>query len=138
MELIVTIGRLPELQEELDRLLKQIEHDISLLPDPPSSEPLSEIFKLIRVLVQSIQHLVDGVPDESGLLQTLRGPRDEFKDAIRHTAPYFLPLESSRIFETTGTVSPFSFLSSEETWDEEPCDPSSPIFINDVMKKASA
>jgi hypothetical protein len=94
--------------------------------------------KLIGAFVRSIQRLVDGVPDENGLLQTLRGPRDEFKEAIRHTAPYFLPIESSRVVEVTGTVPPFSFLSSEETWEEEPCDPSSPIFIDAVLEKANS
>lgn len=94
--------------------------------------------KLISAFVQSIQRLVDGVPDKNGLLQTLRGPRDEFNKAIRHTAPYFLPLENSLIHsEVTNFVPPFSFLSSEETWEEEPCHSSSPIFINDVLEKAN-
>ncbi|KAI9441570.1 P-loop containing nucleoside triphosphate hydrolase protein [Lactarius indigo] len=107
--------RLPELQEELDRLLEQTRQDISRLPKPPSSEP----------------SLVDGVPDEHGLLQTLRGPRDEFKEAIRQTAPYFMPLESDRVDSTPWDR-------SEETWEEEPCDTSSPIFIDRVLEKANS
>lgn len=130
--------RLPELQEELDRLLGQTRQDISRLPKPPSSEPVSEILKLIGASVRSIQTLVDGVPDEHGLLQTLRGPRDEFKEAIRQTAPYFMPLESYRIVEFPGRVPRFSFLESEETWEEEPCDISSPIFIDRVLEKANS
>ncbi len=112
--------------------------DIDRLPGPPSSEPVSEILKLIGVFVRSIQRLIDGVPDENGLLQALREPRDEFKEAIRHTAPYFLPLESSFVFKATGTVPPFSFLSNEETWEQEPCDASSPIFVDQVLEKANS
>lgn len=128
------------MQEELDRLLKQTQEDISRLPNPPSSEPVSEIMKLINAFVRSVEQLVEGVPDEKGLLQTLRRPRDEFKKAIRHTAPYFLPLESflALRLEAPRTVTPFSFLSSEETWEEEPCDASSPIFIDAVLKKANS
>ncbi|KAI9465219.1 P-loop containing nucleoside triphosphate hydrolase protein [Lactarius psammicola] len=128
--------RLPELQGELDRLLAQTRQDISQLPDPPSSEPYSEISKLIGAFIQSIKILVDGVPDENGLIQKLRGPRDEFKKAIRQTAPYFLPLERSQVVDTTPT--PPSFLSSEEEWEEEPCDVSSPIFIDDVLERANS
>ncbi|KAH9007591.1 P-loop containing nucleoside triphosphate hydrolase protein [Lactarius deliciosus] len=144
--------RLPELQEELDRLLEQTQQEIGQLPSPPSSEPVSEILKMINVFVQSIQRLVEGVPDEDGLLQTLREPRDEFKGEIRRTAPYFLPLEN---FSNGNNLSlavrshrpgprivprvpPFSFLSSEETWEQEPCNASSPIFIDDVLKKANS
>ena len=93
--------------------------------------------KLINAFVRSIEQLVEGVPDETGLLQTLRRPRDEFKKAIRHTAPCFLPLESY-LCPNPKTVPPFSFLSSEETWEEEPCDASSPIFIDAVLEKASS
>ncbi|KAH9007590.1 P-loop containing nucleoside triphosphate hydrolase protein [Lactarius deliciosus] len=129
--------RLPELQEELDKLLAQTQQDISQLPNPPSSEPNSELSKLIGAFIQSIKTLVDGIPDENGLIQKLRGPRDDFKKAIRQTAPYFLPLERSQATDTT--LAPPSFLSSEEEeWEEEPCDVSSPIYIEDVLEKANS
>jgi len=91
---------------------------------------------LIGAFIQSIKILVDGVPDENGLIQKLRGPRDKFKKAIRETAPYFLPLERSQAVDTT--LAPPSFLSSEEEWEEEPCDVSSPIFIDDVLETANS
>jgi len=84
--------RLPELQEELNRLLAQTQDEICQLPSPPSSEPISEILKLIGAFVQSTKNLVDGIipgATHDGLIQTLRGPRDEFRKAIRQTAPYF-------------------------------------------------
>jgi len=130
--------RLPELLEELDRLLAQTEKDISRLPAPPSSEPVSEIVKLINTFVRSIQRVVDGIPDEDGLLQTLRGPQDDFRRAIRQTAPYFLPFEHNLVDDVTGPVPRFSFLSNEERGEQEPCDTGSPIFIDDVLKRADS
>ena len=147
MELIVLkhIDRLPELQDELNRLLKQTQEEISRLPSPPSSEPVSEIWKLIGAFTRSIQRLVDGVPEKTALLQTLRGPRDKFKETIRHTAPYFLPFESNRrfVFQTPGSaplppVPPFSFLSGEEKWEQELCNFSSPICIDEVLDTANS
>jgi len=124
------------LQDEVDRLLTETRHDLSKLPNPPSSEPVSEILKLIGTFVLSIKDLVEGIPDENGLIQKLRGPREEFKKAIRYTAPYFLPLERSQAVDIAPIPPPF--LSDEEEWEEEPCDSSSPIFINDVLESATS
>lgn len=116
----------------------QTQQDISQLPSPPSSEPIAEIMKLISAFVQSMKDLVDGIsPDEDGLIQKLHGPRDEFKKAIRQTAPYFLPLERSLVVDTTPVLP--SFLSSEEAeWEEEHNDGRLPIFIDDVSEKANS
>ncbi|KAI9441577.1 P-loop containing nucleoside triphosphate hydrolase protein [Lactarius indigo] len=131
--------RLPELQEELDRLLDQTQMDISRLPSPPSSEPVAEILKLIGGFVRSIERLVSGTPGENGLMQTLRAPQNEFKRAVRQTAPDFRPLERPQAQVADNTpVPPPSFLSSEETpWEQEPSRIISPIFVDDVMKKAN-
>ena len=129
------------MQEELDRLLEQTQEDISRLPNPPSSEPISEILKLIGDFVQSTKNLVDGIiPGENhdGLIQTLRGPRDEFKKAIRQTAPFFIPLERSQVDDTSMPAARF-FLSSEEAeWEDEPCHVTSPIFVDDVLERANS
>ncbi|KAF8270214.1 P-loop containing nucleoside triphosphate hydrolase protein [Lactarius quietus] len=130
--------RLPELQDELDRLLEQTQQDISRLPSPPSSEPVAEILRLIGTFVRSIEQLVRGAPDENGLMQKLRGPQTEFKKAIRQTAPDFRPLERSKTSDITTPVPPPSFLSNEETdWEQEPSNTINPIFVDDVMKKAN-
>ena len=98
--------------------------------------------KLIADFVQSIKNLVDGiVPGENhdGLIQTIRGPRDEFKKAIRQTAPFFIPLERSIVDDTTPDSFGPSFLSNEEAeWEDEPGHVSSPIFIDEVLKKANS
>ncbi|KAI9465220.1 P-loop containing nucleoside triphosphate hydrolase protein [Lactarius psammicola] len=128
-----------QLQEELDRLLEQTQQDISRLPGPPSSEPVAEILKLIGTFVRSIESLVSGTPGASGLMQTLRGPQNEFKRAIRQTAPDFRPLErpQTQVVDNTPFPPP-SFLSSEETeWEQQPGNTSRPIFVDDVMEKAN-
>ena len=95
---------------------------------------------MIGGFVQSTKDLVDGIipgSNHDGLIQTLRGPRDEFRKVIRQTAPYFLPLERSKVVDSTPV--PPSFLSSEEEeWEDEPCDGTSPIFIEDVLETANS
>jgi hypothetical protein len=132
--------RLPELEEEVDRLLEQASHDLSRLPSPPSSEPVGEMLRLIGAFVRSVERLVDGTPDEDGLIQALRGTRIEFKRAIRQTAPDFRPIERPRGCESPEipTTQP-SFLSNEEEdWESQPGDSSRAIFVGDVMKKANS
>jgi hypothetical protein len=97
---------------------------------------------LIGDFVQSLNNLVDGIiPGENhdGLIQTLRGPREEFKKAVRQTAPFFIPLERSIVDDTTPVPPGPSFLSSEEAeWKDEPCHVSSPVFIDDVLENANS
>ena len=134
-------GRLPELQGELDRLLEQLNDDILGLPNPPSPEPAVEIMKLIGSFVRSIEHVVTGSPDDNGLIQTLRGPREQFKREIRQTAPNFRPLErpTGRGANTVPVLPEPLFLSNEETESEwQPVDGSQAIFVEEVMKRANS
>jgi hypothetical protein len=134
-------GRLPELQGELDRLLEQLDDDILGLPNPPSPEPAVEIMKLIGSFVRSIEHVVTGSSDDNGLIQTLRGPREQFKREIRQTAPNFRPLEqpTGRGANTVPVLPEPLFLSNEETQSEwQPVDGSQAIFVEEVMKRANS
>jgi hypothetical protein len=72
-------------------------------------------------------------------MQKLRGPQNNFKRAIRQTAPDFRPLERPEAFDNTPAPSPApSFLSSEEEeWEQEPSNASRPIFVDDVMRRAN-
>lgn len=97
---------------------------------------------MIADFVQSIKDLVDGIipgGNHDGLIQTIRGPRDEFKKAIRQTAPFFIPLERSIVDDATLVSSGPSFLSNEEAeWEDEPGHASSPIFVDEVLKNANS
>jgi hypothetical protein len=135
--LIGTFGRLPEIEEELNKLLEQTSHDLSRLPKPPSSEPLGEMMRLIGSFVRSIERLVDGSPDDNGLMQALRRPHSEFKKAIRHTAPDFRPRPRGEK-KSTIPLAPPSFLVDEETdWQDQLNGTNTAIYIEDVMKKAN-
>ena len=132
-------GRLPELQGELDRLLEKLDSDISDLPNPPSSEPMVEIMQVIGVFVRSIEHIVAGSPDDDGLIQALRGPREKFKKEIRQTAPDFRPLERPRDINAALALPEPSFLSNEEVESEwQPIDAKRAIFVDDVMKRVNS
>ena len=131
--------RLPELEAEVDKLLEQASHDLSRLPNPPSSEPVGEMLRLIGAFVRSVERLVDGAPDEDGLMQALRGPRIEFRKAIRHTAPDFRPLERPNKFESPTIPPAPGFLSDEEVeWEYQPSDSSRAIYVEDVMARANS
>ena len=70
-------------------------------------------------------------------MQTLRGHQNEFKRAIRQTAPDFRPLERSAVVDTNPVPLP-SFLLSEETeGEQQPSIASRPIFVDEVMVKAN-
>jgi len=131
--------RLPELEEELSKLLERTTHELSRLPNPPSSEPVGDMMRLINTFVRSIERLVDGVPDEDGLIQALRGPHTEFKKAIRKTAPDFRPLTPPTSSEIPTILSPPRFLVDEDTeWQDQPIDDSGAIYVDEVMRKAYA
>ncbi len=131
--------RLPELHGELDRLLEQVDGDISRLPDPPSSEPMVEIMKRIGIFVRSIEHIVAGAPDEDGLMQALLRPQEQFKREIRQTAPAFLPLEQSRDVNAAPVLPQPRFLSNEEAESEwQPNGASRIIFVDEVMNRANS
>ena len=132
-------GRLPELQDELDKLLIQVNDDISILPNPPSPEPVVEIMKLIGAFVRSIEQIVAGFPNDNGLIQALRGPREQFKKDIRRTAPDFRPLERPKGADTAPVLPEPPFLSNEEAESErQPIDANQAIFVDDVMKMANS
>jgi hypothetical protein len=137
---LIEIGaRLPELQGELDKLLDKVNDDISGLPEPPSSEPMVEIMNRIGVFVRSIGHVVDGAPDENGLIQALQSPREQFKREIRRTAPDFLPLEQPRDESAALVLPQPGFLSNEEAESEwRPNEAARIIFVDEVMKRANS
>jgi hypothetical protein len=134
-----SFGRLPELQVELDKLFERTDRDISRLPIPPSADPMGDLLKMTGAFVRSVEHIVAGSPDENGLIQVLRGPRDQFKREIRQTAPDFRPLERPRDVNTSPALPEPRFLSNEEQESEwQPMDASRAIFVDEVQKRANS
>ena len=135
-------GRLPELEEELEKLLERTTHDLSRLPNPPFSEPVGEMLRLIGSFARSIEYLVEGTPDDDGLIQALREPRKSFKKAIRQTAPDFRPLARPRksgrfTTELPAPPAPIFLKDEEEDWQDQTSSGDA-IYIEDVMKRANS
>jgi hypothetical protein len=138
-------GRLPELEEELEKLLERTTHDLSRLPSPPSSEPVGEMLRLIGSFARSVEYLVEGTPDDDGLIQALREPRKSFKKAIRLTAPDFRPLARPKRTENVRfvnkqpsiTLAPIFLKDEEEDWQDQTSS-SDAIYIEDVMRRANS
>ncbi|KAH9965473.1 P-loop containing nucleoside triphosphate hydrolase protein [Russula dissimulans] len=129
--------RLPELEVEVNKQLERATSEISRLPSPPSSEPVGEMLRLIGLFVRSLERLVEGTPDEDGLIQALRGPQTDFKRAIRQTAPDFRPHPRVVLFGKPITFPKPEFLPDEEI-EEQPNALSRAIYIEDVMDKAKS
>ena len=100
---------------------------------------MAEILKLIGQFVRSVEQVVAGAPDDNGLIQALRAPREEFKTKIRQTAPDFRPLERPNNVDDTPILPEPRFLSTEEQESEwQPVDVSRAIFVGDVMDRANS
>ncbi|VDC05683.1 unnamed protein product [Peniophora sp. CBMAI 1063] len=135
------VRRLPQLQEELEKLLETTESSIDTLPSPPSSEPVAEILQLVGKFTQAVERQTQGIPSEDGLLQSLRPAQVTFQHAIRITAPDFRPFDKPGPNDVAPTVPIPSFLTNEERDRDsmfEPMDDRKAIYVDDVMAKAQA
>jgi hypothetical protein len=105
--------RLPEIQDELQKLIVATEDRIRLLPRPPSNDPVGDILQLITSFHRRIEQHVEGTPTKDGILQQIRPAQQEFKSSIRATAPDFRPYTKEE--NDHFTLAPPSFLSNEES-----------------------
>jgi hypothetical protein len=83
----------------------------------------------------------EGIPGRDGLLHQIKQPQDNFRVAIRKTAPYFVPQfrerpesEDMDSVPTPHTCPPF--LIGEEDPDEVGLNDGEEIFIDDVLETA--
>ncbi|KAG5634396.1 hypothetical protein H0H81_002114 [Sphagnurus paluster] len=104
--------RLPEIQEEIERVIASTREALKNLPKPPSADPRNEIAELVYQFVRDVYKHVEGVPQKDGLLQTIRPAQEKFRRAVRSTAPDFQPYE--RRFRNTKTIGKAKFLEDEE------------------------
>jgi hypothetical protein len=103
------------------------------------------MLRLIGSFARSIEHLVEGTPDDDGLIQALREPRKGFKKAIRQTAPDFRPLARPKKTEKlmnkqpqpARPPAPIFLRNEEEDWQDQTSSGDA-IYIEDVMKRANS
>jgi hypothetical protein len=108
---------LPQIQEELQALLRETENLIGKLPKAPSNDALSEVLSLLQLFVRDLEKHLEGTPDHDGLVQSIRPAREKFKKAVRFTAPDFRPYEKKYAKERT--FSSPDFLGNEEDYSEK-------------------
>jgi len=75
----------------LEKLLEKINRELEDLPPPPSSAPLSEVLRLITDFTREVERQGEGIPGRDGLLHQIKQPQDDFRVAVRGTAPCFVP-----------------------------------------------
>jgi hypothetical protein len=125
--------RYPEIQREIQNLLKETEKSLQELPRPPSADPMSETVRLVAAFTRDLAQLVEGTPEGDGLLQKIRPHQYAFRKAIRATAPDFRPYNSNAKGETE--LQPPTFLSHEEQTHQVSSDADA-IYIDYVMDLA--
>jgi len=88
--------RLPELEGELQYLLKETESQIRKLPAAPSDDAQGEILLLVSDFARELASYVEGTPDDNGIHQAIRPLNKVFTIEIRGTAQKFSPFVRGR------------------------------------------
>ncbi|KIM36796.1 hypothetical protein M413DRAFT_13760 [Hebeloma cylindrosporum] len=101
--------RLPEIRKEVERKSAQLKLQLAGFPPEPSSDPRSDILRLLHEFSSDIGRHTWGVPDDPdscfgglGLIQAIRLTQEKFRKAIRATAPNFQPFK--RLEDAPGKV----------------------------------
>ena len=104
------------------------------LPPPPSSEPVSEIVRMVTEFAREADRQTQGVPEADGLLQQMSTEEELFQVTIRLTVPNYIPERSDDPVEGDPSMPSFDFLLSEEEHLSDGRGP--PIYVDEVMRDA--
>ncbi|KAJ7234502.1 P-loop containing nucleoside triphosphate hydrolase protein [Mycena haematopus] len=131
--------RLPQIQIELENTIEKTRTTLAQLPKLPSGDPVGEIASLLHGFVGELHKILEGVPRADGLLQVIRPAQEQFRRAIRATAPDFVPFEEPEESDGSARFPDPDFLSHEDG-DTSDYGHSShtPIFIDQVLERALA
>jgi hypothetical protein len=144
----VLLLRLPEIQDELEKSIYRTRDSLRKLPREPSQHPVNEVVTLLHEFVADLARHVTGIPDEKGLIQSIRPAQERFRREIRTTAPKFRSFEKR--FAGRRKMPPADFLDHEdgeasENDDESP-DPAvtsgkrkrslSVVYVDEVFQRA--
>jgi len=114
----------------LNILLEKINRDLKELPPLPSSAPLSEVLRLITDFTREVERQGVGIPGRDGLLHQIKQPQDNFRVAVRRTAPCFVPKYRGR----SPPATPASPVFSPAIEESEP----EPICVSSYLDRPSA
>jgi hypothetical protein len=131
-------ARLPQIQIELENTVEKTRATLAQLPKPPSSDPIGEIASLLHGFVGELHKILEGVPRAEGLLQVIRPAQEQFRRAIRETAPDFRPYERPEEGLDDFPFPDPAFLSHEDGGTFHDNSSRIPIFIDQVLGRALA
>ena len=82
---------MPRLRNEVEERVLNIRHEIDSLPTKPIGDPVAMIWSLVDDFKRDVDKLVKGNPQagQTGLVQTFRKSKEEFRGAIQKQAPVF-------------------------------------------------
>ncbi|KAK0229833.1 P-loop containing nucleoside triphosphate hydrolase protein [Armillaria nabsnona] len=126
--------RLPNIQMELEHAIEGTLQQLAKLPKEPPKNPLHEISALLSEFAMDVSRHVEGIPDEEGILQMIRPAQENFKRAIRGTAPQFRPFE--RNLAGTRTLPAPTFLDNEDDEEAVEVKEDQCIYVDEVQKRA--
>ncbi|SJL13186.1 uncharacterized protein ARMOST_16625 [Armillaria ostoyae] len=128
------LKRLPNIQMELERAIEGALQQLAMLPKEPPKNPLHEISTLLSEFAMDVSRHVEGIPDEEGILQMIRPAQENFKRAIRGTAPQFRPFE--RHLAGTRTLPAPTFLGNEDDEETVEVGEAQCIYVDEVQTRA--
>ncbi len=119
---------------ELEHAIEGALQQLAKLPKEPPKNPLHEISALLSEFAMDVSRHVDGIPDEEGILQMIRPAQENFKRAIRGTAPQFRPFE--RNLAGTRTLPAPTFLDNEDDEGAVEVGEDQCIYVDEVQTRA--
>ena len=93
--LIAVRHRIPRLGRDVDEKLAACHEELKSLPPQISGEPASYVLTLLSSFCVAVQSHIMGGPGTEALVPHNRRVYEEFKHAIRSTAPRFIPQPSA-------------------------------------------
>ena len=84
---------LPKIKQDARAVLAKTLNDLAALPPPPSTQPFSELLKLLTSFCDKVSGLIDGSSGNEDLMRYCRQAHRKFKSSVAMTHPHFLPFE---------------------------------------------
>lgn len=84
---------LPQLRQDVERLLASCSREIDALPKPLEADPQTEVLARVNKFCDALKGVVSGTNSDKSLAQRNRALYTIFAQDIRGTAPDFRPFE---------------------------------------------
>jgi hypothetical protein len=102
--LLILRFRLPTIQAEIHRLLRDVKSELDAFPKPTYADPRKEVIMLLRDFNKTLAKHIEGLPPSpssdqttirsSALIHSINMIYEKFRDKLHQTAPQFYPWPS--------------------------------------------